>query len=493
MRCALYTRVSTELEAQNSSIENQIDLFKNYAANREWEVVKIYTDKLSGTNEKRPGFQEMIKDGKEDVYDVILAKELSRFSRNGRVSYELLQLFNDKKIHIVCLDNSINTVEGNTDKFGLYAWIYENESAITSRRIKQAKKVRAQQGFFIGSHPPFGYRLENGVLKIKDDNTPNIVRRIFQEYLSGIGMETIAKKLTEEKAPTPAQCANKLNASNLWHASTIKLILSNQHYCGDLVQYRTETVAVTSTKRREVKKENQIIIENTHDAIISKETFNTVQDMRKSRTKICTAPKRHLFTNIVYCEECQRGMWYQGAQKAYRCGGNLRHGNTFCSNKKVIREDALKSVILSDLEPLFNTLNKENYLQSIMKKLNKNKEQILKELKKIEKEIKNLKNKKFKYVNMFADDVITREELDEYRNMNDQKSNDLQIKKAQLNKKLEECESENYGIHISKLLKDVLNLNALTPEVLHTLVDKITCKDGNIRIHYKFVNPLQIA
>lgn len=493
MRCALYTRVSTELDVQKTSIENQEDMFRNYTAQRNWEIVKIYTDKKSGTKEKRPGLQKMIEDGKAGVYDVILAKELSRLARNGRLSYELRDLCLMNNIDIVCLDNSINSVEGNTQNFGLFAWLYENESANSSRRNKQAKKVKAQRGFFIGSHPPFGYRLENGVLKIKDDNTPNIVRRIFQEYLNGTGMETIAKKLTEEKVPTPAQCANKSNASNLWHASSIKLILSNQHYCGNLVQYRTETISVTSSKRREVNKENQIVIENTHEAIIPRETFNTVQDMRQSRTKIVTAPKKHLFTNIVYCEECQRGMWYQGAQKAYRCGGNLRHGNTFCTNKNVIRENELINVILEDLKPLFNTLNKENYLKSIMNKLNKNKEHILSEIEKIERKLGDLKNKKLDYVNLFTDDVITREELTEFRNMTDQKMKDLQIKKDQLNTKMEECESENYVLHISKLLKDVLNLKELSPEVLHTLVEKITCTDGNIRIHYKFVNPLQIA
>jgi site-specific DNA recombinase len=132
----------------------------------------------------------------------------------------------------------------------LFAWLYENESANSSRRNKAAKKTKAGRGQFVGSNPPYGYYTENGKLKIRNDDTPNIVRRIFTEYIGGKGMDSIAKSLTAEKIPTPSQVAKKSNASPLWHSSTIKNILNNQHYCGNLVQNRTETVSVTTTKRR---------------------------------------------------------------------------------------------------------------------------------------------------------------------------------------------------------------------------------------------------
>jgi site-specific DNA recombinase len=222
------------LDSQRTSIDNQINIFKNYAAERDWEIVEIYKDKQSGTKENRPGLKALIEEGKAGKYDVILAKELSRLARNGRLSYELRDICLVNNIHIVCFDNSINSVEGNVQNFGLFAWLYENESANSSRRNKQAKKVKAQRGLFVGSNPPFGYIAENGVLKIRNDNNPNIVRRIFQEYLDGTGMDTIAKTLSAEGVPTPAHVSNKANASNLWHSSSIQIILNNPHYCGDL-------------------------------------------------------------------------------------------------------------------------------------------------------------------------------------------------------------------------------------------------------------------
>jgi site-specific DNA recombinase len=492
VRCAIYARVSTLLDAQRTSIDNQIDIFRNYASQNNWEIAKIYTDKQSGTKENRPGLKALIEDGKEGLYDVILAKELSRLARNGRLSYELRDICQLNNIHIVCLDNSINTLEGNVQNFGLFAWLYENESANSSRRNKQAKLVKAQRGLFVGSNPPYGYYSDNGVLRIKNDNTPTIVRRIFQEYLSGIGMDTIAKSLTEEAISTPAQVANKVNASNQWHGSTIKKILMNRHYCGDLVQGRTETIMVTSSKRRELDAENQVIIENTHAAIIPKETFDAVQELMQSRTRTTTAPKKHPFTNVLYCEECQKGMWYKANQKGYRCGGNIRYGQSFCPNRVAIREKELMQVIIEDLQALFNTLNEESFKNTLLDKLNKKKQLILRELEVTQSEIEALKNKKLDYVNLYTEKVITKDELVDYRELTDNKINSLQLKKSQLREDMQECDNENYAIHIGNKLKDVLALKELPPQILHSLVEKITSsKDGDVHIHYSFVNPLQ--
>ncbi|MGD6874207.1 recombinase family protein [Sutcliffiella horikoshii] len=492
MRCAIYARVSTILDIQSTSIDNQIDIFRKYAAQENWEIVKVYTDKQSGTKENRPGLKALIEDGKAGMYDVILAKELSRLARNGKLSYELRDICQFNNIHIVCLDNSINTVEGNVQNFGLFAWLYENESANSSRRNKQAKTAKAQRGLFVGSNPPYGYRSDNGILKIKDDNTPNVVRRIFEEYLSGKGMDTIAKNLTEEAISTPAQVANKINASKLWHGSTIRNILNNPHYCGDLVQSRSETITVTSSKRREIALENRVTIEDTHEAIIPKETFNSVQVLMQSRTRTATAPKKHLFTNILYCDECGKGMWYKANQKGYRCGGNIRHGPSFCPNRVAIREKELIEVIVEDLRGLFIKLKEESFKNTLLNKLNKRKQQILRDLDVTRSEIENLKAKKLNYVNLYTENVITKDELVEYRELTDSKIKTLQLKNTHLKEKMQECENEDYAIHIDNKLKDILALKNLTPHILHSLVEKITGnKNGHVHIQYSFVNPLQ--
>lgn len=364
MRCAIYIRVSTDKEEQKASLKYQQELFYRYVQEQGWDIYDIYIDVQSGTTAKRKNLQKMIQDAEEKKFDVILAKELSRLARNGELSYKIKNLCEHQGIHIITLDNAINTLVGNTNMFGLYAWMYEQESQNTSNRVKETLRTRAKKGLFKGSNPPFGYDVKDGKLHIRDDNTPNIVRRIFEEYLAGSGRQSIAKRLYNEGIATPAETAGKLNAGDKWNDSTIKLILTNPHYAGDLVQNRTTTVSVTSKKRKKVEAEKQIIVKDAHEAIIPRDMFNAAQQQIKIRTKYITAPKKHLFTNILFCKECGTGMWYRSNRKGYICGSYARHGKKACSNHLII-EKSLKDTVLTDIQELVKQIDKEQYLKKL--------------------------------------------------------------------------------------------------------------------------------
>lgn len=492
MRCAIYARVSTELDSQKTSIHNQIDLFTNYIAEKGWEITKIYTDKQSGTKSNRPGLKALIEDGKNGKFDVILAKELSRLARSGQLSYKVRDICLDHSIDIVCLDGSINTLEKDDRNFGLYAWLYENESISTSKRSKTAKKTKARRGLFVGSNPPYGYYSDKGVLKVRADETPNVVKRIYNDYIEGQGMDSIAKQLSLEKVPTPSLIANKSNATVYWHASSIKLILSNQHYCGDLVQNRTETVSVTKTKRKPVSKEDMIILEGTHEAIISREVFQIVQTMLKNRMRTKTAPKKHLFTNVLYCSNCGKGMWYKQNQRGYRCGGNIKHGNIFCPNRTIVREKELKYAILNDLNELTNGFSTEDLLKQVEQKLNSKQRKLQNELVQVESKINNWNDRNQKYFDSYCDGIITHEQHEQYSKNNLEKIAQSEAVKAQINIQLEECKNQTFTMDLKSKLKEFASIQDLTTKLLHSLVKKVTCTiDGNVNIHYTFVNPFQ--
>lgn len=127
MRCAVYVRVSTNKEEQKASLVNQKDLFLDFIAKQGWTLYDIYVDVETGTTDKRPNFQRMIEDAENHKFDCILAKELSRIARNGELAYKIKRVLEDSKIHFITLDGAINTLEGNRDKFGLFAWLYEEE------------------------------------------------------------------------------------------------------------------------------------------------------------------------------------------------------------------------------------------------------------------------------------------------------------------------------------------------------------------------------
>ncbi|CAH1213198.1 hypothetical protein PAECIP111893_03646 [Paenibacillus plantiphilus] len=132
MRCAVYIRVSTDREEQKTSLENQRSLVYEYLEKQGWDVFDFYIDVESGTTGKRENLQRLIKDAKKRKFDVIAAKELSRLARNGGLSYQIRDIAMENWIHIVTLDNAINTLEGKGEMFGLYAWMYEQESQRTS-------------------------------------------------------------------------------------------------------------------------------------------------------------------------------------------------------------------------------------------------------------------------------------------------------------------------------------------------------------------------
>ncbi|WAA12619.1 recombinase family protein [Fervidibacillus halotolerans] len=489
MRCAVYVRVSTDKEEQKDSLKYQQKLFYNYIAEKGWDIYKFYIDVESGTTAKREELQKLIEDAQDKKFDIILAKELSRLARNGELSYKIKNLCENQGIHIITLDNAINTLTGNTHMFGLYAWMYEQESQNTSNRVKETLKTRAKNGLFKGSNPPYGYEVRDGKLYIRDDETPNIVRRIFKEYLEGNGRQSIARRLYNEGIPTPAQVAGKANAGDKWHDSTIRCILTNPHYVGDLVQGRTTTVSVTNKRRKNVPKEEQFIIKNAHEPIISRETFDAVQNQLKQRGKYIPAPKQHLFTNVLFCADCGTGMWYRSNRRGYICGSYARHGKKTCT-AHTIKEDFLKETILDDIQTLIQQVDKEKYIKKMERKSKSTKSHSQKKINKINKQMDVLKNRKRKFINLLADGIITHEEYQESIEATNKELTELIEQKNEL---LTLMENEDVIETIEKLKKELLqflNFDKLTEDILHRLINRIEVKeDGTPIIHYRFATP----
>lgn len=489
MRCAVYTRVSTDKEEQKSSLINQKDLFIRYIAEHGWDLQEIYVDVQSGTKmQKRTAFKQMLQDAEDNKFDIILAKELSRLARNGGLSYKVRDLAEQKGLHIITLDGAINTLQGDTSKFGLYAWLYENESQTTSKRVKYALDNRARNGLFKGSIPPYGYKIEKGKLYIRDDDTPSIVRRIFNEYLAGDGQDLIAKRLWEENVQTPSSSAGKINAGSTWHGSSIMLILRNRAYVGDMVQSKTCTTSVTTTKRKKNNTENLIIKLDTHEAIISKEEFQIVQELMKSRSRLKKAATQvHLFTNVVFCADCGHGMHFKANRKGYVCGSYDKMGKAACGDH-IIREKELSEAIFSDLKLLISKVQNKNFSESIEKKILKMKLRNENELKKIDGEFQKYKQRKLNALNNLVDNIITKNDYDML-------IVDINTRLDAIIKRQQECAAlvtQNYNTNncikdVEKIQAEVLDIKELTPEILNRFIEKIEIKaDGTPKVYYRF-------
>ncbi|SES10166.1 recombinase family protein [Salipaludibacillus aurantiacus] len=487
MKCAVYIRVSSKKEEQKTSLVNQQRFFYNVIAEKRWELYQFYIDVESGTKDKKRGnLKRMIEDAKKGLFDVIISKELSRLARNGKLSYEIKDVAENNGVHIITFDNAINSTEGNVHMFGLYAWVYEQESQRTSERIKAALFSKAQKGEFIGSIPPYGYQVVNKKLIPTNDYKPEVVKNIFQMYLSGMGFDSIARTLSNQGYPTPATEAGKKNAGQFWYGSSVKSILRNPHYTGDLVQHRETTRSVTTEAREAVSKDKHLIIKNAHPALITHEDFETAQKLMKTRKTNITKPQKHLFTNFLYCSDCGSGMWYRQNRAGYICGGYARHGNIACTTH-TIKEQTLVERILSDIKEIHHLITDESQLSKLKSERKAQKTQSQVQVTKISKTIQSLKSKKKRYIDLLAENVITENDYREISTELEVKIKHQEKKRSELDESLHDEQLFKELESVKKIIAQFLPLKEVSSDLLSHFVNRIEVnKQGKPFISYRF-------
>lgn len=489
MRCAIVVRVSTGRIEQESSLENQQRMFYKYVADNGWDIYDFYIDQKSGTTEKREGLQRLFEDGINGKYDIILAKELSRLARNVSLAYKIKDMVEQHNLDLITLDGAINTLEKKGNLFGLYAWIYELESQNTSERLKLMFKIKAQMAEFNGSNPPYGYEVVDKKLRVRNDSSPEIVRRIFSEYIAGKGFDAIARGLYNDGVTTPSQLAGKKNASDKWHGSTIRKILENPHYTGILRQCRDFKPSVTSKKRRYNELSEQVIIEDSHEAIIPLNEFLVVQDIIRSRKRQRPQSEKHLYTNTAFCIDCGRGMHYKKNSNGYMCGNYNKHGSKACSDH-LVREADLTDYIIKDIIALHSKLNKNNYFKKISEKATKNKLNIETKINDIKKLLEEKKVAKSNLIISLSNGIITKADYQMAIKVTNESISKLENRIYKLTKDLEYKDIEKELTDFKKNLDKFAQNKTLTSEMLHMLVDKIEINaDGTANVHYRFKEP----
>ncbi|HFL3666660.1 TPA: recombinase family protein [Clostridioides difficile] len=487
MKCAIYIRVSKNCDEQMPSVDNQKDFFINYALENNLDIYDFYIDIQSGSKPKlRKNLQRMIDDAKSKKFDIILSKELSRLAGNGQISYALRDLAENINIDMRTLDNAIDTSIGNVENFGLHAWLFEQEAQNTSKRVKLSLNTKAIRGEFKSGTPPYGYHLKDSKLIVNDDETPFIVKRIFSEYLSGICYDAIARKLYKEKVRTPSQCFGKSNAFPIWHGATVRGILSNAHYMGNLVQSKTETKSATSMVRVINSPEKYIIVEDTHEAIIDKKTFELVNSLLNSRKRIKPKAQKHLFSNLLFCADCGKGMHFKRNRKGYVCGSFDKWGKVACESH-IVRELNLIEIISNEFKNISSAIDNVDYIKKIQSSLLKDVTKKEKNLNQYIAKLNHSKSIKNKALRSLFENEITKEAYNSFICDIDIEINQYteHIKKLEL-----ELSKHKDTTNLSKLqdiqtyIKD---FSKLTPELLNRFIEKIEIKkDGSPKIYYRF-------
>lgn len=323
-KVAIYCRLSQEDRVKNDdeeskSIQNQKQILYNYAVEKGWKIVEIYSDEdYTGSDRNRPAFQKLIDDAQKKKFNIILCKSQSRFTRE----IELVEKYINGKflewgIRFISLSDKIDSAEIGSRKIrqlsGLInEWYLED----LSENIKTVLQNHQKQGRHIGSFAAYGYKKDPNLQGhlIIDEEAAEIVRTIYDLFNSGKGKTEIAKYLNDKKIPNPAKykelngskycCKYHEKNSGLWKYNTVSQILKNPIYSGAMVQHRYEKVSYKSKKIRAVPRNQWIIVQNCHNAIINLEKWNEIQDKLNKNSAKNFGNTKGIFAGKLRCMFC---------------------------------------------------------------------------------------------------------------------------------------------------------------------------------------------
>ncbi len=289
-KAALYCRLSVEDGGgeESESIRNQRLLLIAYAQKNGWEIYDIYEDEdYSGLREDRPAFCRMLEEAKQKRFDIILCKTQSRFTRSAVTAEQYLhEKFPLWGVRFVSVVDGVDTAKKENKKARqINSLVNEWYCEELSENIRSVLRKKMELGQYLGNYAPYGYEKdpEDRHRLVILEEEAGVVESIARLYLSGLSCKKIAERLNFEKIPTPSQ-QKKKRGQDLgrkpcegWGAGTVRKILKNPVYIGHMVQGREQKVSYKSKKTAEVPKEKWVVVENTHQGILSKKTFEKIQ------------------------------------------------------------------------------------------------------------------------------------------------------------------------------------------------------------------------
>lgn len=426
-RVAAYVRVSTDGEEQLQSFQSQKEYYQDkISKNKEWVMVGIYADEaITGTKTvKRDGFLKMINDCMAGMVDVILTKSISRFSRNLVDTLQYVRMLKDKGIAVIFEKENINTLSMESEMaLALLSTLAQNEVESLSANVKLGIKMKMKRGELMGFNGCLGYDYhpEDKSITVNQEEA-EVVREIFDMYLSGYGAPTIAKELT--------RLGRKNKKGEVkWTDSGIRSIINNEKYKGDLLLGKTFTVDPISKRRLEnMGEEEQYYIKEHHEPIVSPEIWDAAQEIKKSRYRRSTMSvlgtrkkysRKYAFSSMCECGFCGKYMTRRAhnqtttqTKPVWKCRTATNFGIENCPHSKSIDEAIIENAFLEMFHLL--TDNFDDVLDSVIRSVEEtlsDDESVVK-LQRLDKSFSSMESKRKKLTDMLLDGKITKEAYD---------------------------------------------------------------------------------
>ena len=524
----LYERLSRDdnLEGESYSIGNQKKLLAKVAKEKGYtNLVHFLDDGISGVTMDRPGFVEMIRQLEQGKAAAVFVKDLSRLGRNyievGRLTEEF---FPDHDIRLVAVSDNIDTAEGENELAPIRNLFNEWYARDISKKRRISNKIKGNAGEPMGQ-PPYGYIKDPNDPKhwIVDDKAAQVVRRVYSMTLEGFGTEQIAAQLEKDDVLTPRAYwltkgikrpgKGKQQPPTKWNSSTITKILSLQEYCGDILNFKTYSKSYKNKKRIDNDRENWVVFQDVHEAIIERAVYEQVQQKRgKIRKRRTNNGEHNMFSGLLVCADCGSNLHFHFNQgnpeiKYFNCS-NYKGNRGTCTSTHYVRVDFLEEVVLGEIRRLmkFASLYEDEFVKAVIGH-SQQAEQTDRKLK--EKELRTLLARDEEldglFERIYEDNVSGKLSDDRFAKMSrryedEQKELSEKIKKLRSEIEKQSSRSMTTDMFIG-LVRKYTRARKLTPRMLNELIEKIEVFNAEkingvweqrLRIHYNCVGTIEI-
>lgn len=524
----LYERLSRDdnLEGESYSIGNQKKLLAKVAKEKGYtNLVHFLDDGISGVTMDRPGFVEMICQLEQGKAAAVFVKDLSRLGRNyievGRLTEEF---FPNHDIRLVAVSDNIDTAEGENELAPIRNLFNEWYARDISKKRRISNKIKGNAGEPMGQ-PPYGYIKDPNDPKhwIVDDEAAQVVRRVYSMTLEGFGTEQIAAQLEKDGVLTPRAYwltkgikrpgKGKQQPPTKWNSSTITKILSLQEYCGDILNFKTYSKSYKNKKRIDNDRENWVVFQDVHEAIIERAVYEQVQQKRgKIRKRRTNNGEHNMFSGLLACADCGSNLHFHFNQgnpeiKYFNCS-NYKGNRGTCTSTHYVRVDFLEEVVLGEIRRLtkFASLYEDEFVKAVIGH-SQQAEQTDRKLK--EKELKTLLARDEEldglFERIYEDNVSGKLSDDRFAKMSrryedEQKELAEKIKKLRSEIEKQSSRSMTTDMFIG-LVRKYTRARKLTPRMLNELIEKIEVFNAEkidgvweqrLRIHYNCVGTIEI-
>lgn len=498
MNIAAYCRVSTDKEDQLNSLETQKEFFLEYTKRTGDNLIKLYADEgISGTKIKnRKEFQRMLADAEKGLFDMVVVKDISRFARN---TVDLLQSV--RKLKALGIETQFLTANmtsmGNSEfVLTIFGALAQEESANTSKRIKFGKKMNAEKGRV--PNIVYGYDKTIGDyfnLSINEEEA-RVIRQMYKWYTEeGFGGAKIANMLNESGIKT--------KRGNNWSQNSVCRILTNEIYTGKIINGKEEIADFLTGKRKEKDESEWLVTVRPELRIIDDETFDKAQDILKGRHDSFKLTherqsNKYLFSTLIKCKDC--GWSFRRTVRQYKntyvrwvCSGHNGRGADSCPNAVTVDEEELIQVLQEYFQDVLSKKKKViDHVIREFQRVYKAKDENVEYEKELSAELNKLRKSREKYMDMYTDDLISREELNEkiggMRKEIERLENELKMVSYHLTKgeQLEAVLNSTF-----KEMEDITDVHEMTNTQLKRLIQKIEVdKDGNVDIYLRLIGDL---